>query len=139
MKFEIFNDKNNCYAKEFVGLRPKMYAFKLDNKTEKKVHKGVKKSARLTDGSEITFKEYKRVLEEKTSNEVIQYGFVSKKHSLFTVKSHKTGLSYFDTKRYILDDGVHTLAFGHYKINLMDIILRKQLRLFNELVKINNV
>lgn len=30
---------------------------------------------------------------------------------------NKVSLSPLDTKRYILDDGITTLAFGHYKID----------------------
>ena len=41
---------------------------------------------------------------------------VSKKHTIQTINQTKIGLSAFDSKRYLLDDGVNTLAQGHYKI-----------------------
>ena len=40
----------------------------------------------------------------------------SEKHEIFTQKVNKIALSADDDKRYILDDGVHTLAWGHWRL-----------------------
>ena len=37
----------------------------------------------------------------------------SKKHKIGTYKAKKILLSCFDDKRYILDDGIHMLAYFH--------------------------
>ena len=37
-------------------------------------------------------------------------------HEVYTEEVNKIALSAQDDKRYILSDGVHTLAWGHYKI-----------------------
>lgn len=37
-------------------------------------------------------------------------------HQLYNVELNKLGLSPFDDKRYLLDDGITSLAYGHYKI-----------------------
>ena len=37
----------------------------------------------------------------------------SKKHRLGTYKIDKISLSCFDNKRYVLDDGIHTLSYFH--------------------------
>ena len=37
----------------------------------------------------------------------------SKKHKLGTYETDKISLSYFDDKRYVLDDGIRTLAYFH--------------------------
>ena len=42
---------------------------------------------------------------------------VSEKHVLQTVSTNKICLSAFDNKRHILNGGIKTLAFGHYKID----------------------
>ena len=42
--------------------------------------------------------------------------FRSTNHVLQTVEMTKLCLCAFDDKRYILDDGVHTLAYGHYSL-----------------------
>jgi hypothetical protein len=39
-----------------------------------------------------------------------------KHHRVFTVESVKRGLCAFDDKRYLLPDGIHTKAHGHYNI-----------------------
>jgi hypothetical protein len=36
------------------------------------------------------------------------------------MKINKTGLCAFDNKRYILDDGITSLSYGHYKIAEMN-------------------
>ena len=43
--------------------------------------------------------------------------FRSTKHVVSTVEITKLCLCAFDDKRYILDDGVHTLAYGHFSLN----------------------
>jgi len=42
--------------------------------------------------------------------------FQSTNHVLRTVEINKTCLNAFDDKRYILEDGVGTLAYGHFRI-----------------------
>ena len=40
----------------------------------------------------------------------------SKTHQILTLCANKKALSVADDKRYILDDGISTLAYGHYSI-----------------------
>jgi len=42
--------------------------------------------------------------------------FKSTNYVVKTVTIKKIGLSPYDMKRYILPDGISTLAYGHYKI-----------------------
>ena len=44
------------------------------------------------------------------------WGIKSKNHNLGTYETNKISLSCFDDKRYILKDGVNTLAYGHKDI-----------------------
>ena len=44
----------------------------------------------------------------------------SKLHKVHTETINKICLSAFDNKRFILDDGITELAFGHYKIDLIN-------------------
>ena len=37
----------------------------------------------------------------------------SKNHNLITYESNKTYTSYFNDKRYILNDGINTLPYGY--------------------------
>ena len=40
----------------------------------------------------------------------------SHKHNVFTEEVNKVALSANDDERYILEDGINTLALGHYRI-----------------------
>ena len=42
---------------------------------------------------------------------------LSEKHSIGTYLLHKVSLSCYDDKRYILDDGINSLAYEHKKID----------------------
>ena len=50
------------------------------------------------------------------SNYVLQNQIVGRKHEVYTVRINKMALNPFDDKRYIISDGVSTLAHGHYNI-----------------------
>ena len=43
-------------------------------------------------------------------------GIKSKKREIITYESNKRSLPDFDDKRYILDDGINTLPYGHKDI-----------------------
>ena len=53
----------------------------------------------------------------------------SKKHKLGTYEIDKISLSYFDDKRYVLDDGIRTLIFikivSQYVKRLIKILIKK--------------
>ncbi len=96
----------------FVGLRAKLYAYKmLDGKEEKKC-KGIRKPVIKKD---ISFEDYKECLfsgcEQMRKMNIIR----SRKHTLYTEEVNKVAMSANDDKRVILPDRVHTLAIGHYK------------------------
>ena len=97
---------------EFVGLRPKMYSIVYAGK-EKKTANGVKKSVVKNT---ISHADYKETLFEKASQIRSMTEIRSEGHELYTIKLNKTSLSPYDDKRYILEDGCTTLAYGHYKI-----------------------
>ena len=44
---------------------------------------------------------------------VYNYNIVSKGHTNMTVKQNKLALSPFDSKRFLLFDGISTVPFGH--------------------------
>ena len=61
---------------------------------------------------------YKRVLEaEKKGDAVIEGSFKRIKNQAFDISTKeqtKTLMTCTDNKRWILEDNVHTLTFGHY-------------------------
>ena len=66
---------------------------------------------------------YKRALEaEKKGDAVIDDTFKrinNRGFDISTKEQTKTLMIYTDNKRWILDDNVHTLAFGHYRLKDM--------------------
>ena len=100
---------------EFVGLRPKMYSIlytENDKLVEKKTAKGIKKSVTKR---KIRHASYKECLFEKRQTVASMNQIRSERHEIYSIKLNKMGLSPYDDKRYILNDGMSTLAYGHYK------------------------
>jgi hypothetical protein len=99
---------------EFIGLRPKCYALNLidkksKEKSEKRICKGLGRSAIK---NRLRFSQYKNCLE----NEIIQrHEFASirsKKHDIKTILQKKKALSFFDSKRWLFDCGIHSVPYG---------------------------
>ena len=110
----MFKDEaNGDIIDEFVGLRAKLYSYKMFEGEESKKCKGVKKSVVKKS---ITHEDYKTCL--TTGNEQLRKQNIirSYKHEVYNEEVNKTALSANDDKRYILEDGIRTLALGHYKI-----------------------
>ncbi len=103
---------------EFVGLRPKMYSIlytENDKQVEKKTAKGIKKSVTKR---KLRHANYKECLFEKRQTMATMNQIRSERHEIYSIKLNKIGLSPYDDKRYILNDGMNTLAYGHYKITV---------------------
>jgi hypothetical protein len=99
-------------AHTFIGLKSKLYALSFD-KQWKKVGKGVKKSVLQ---NVVTSEHYEQCLNDHTYFSFEQTAIRSFKHTIFNIVQNKLSLSTMDCKRYICDDGIRTLAYGHYKI-----------------------
>ena len=59
------------------------------------------------------FNEFKDTLFNKKIMRHKMKRIQSKKHKLGTYEINKISLSCFDDKRFVLDDGIHTLAYYH--------------------------
>ena len=110
----MFKDEvNGNIIDEFVGLRAKLYSYKMFEGEESKKCKGVKKSVVKKS---ITHEDYKTCLltgkEQLRKQNIIR----SYEHEVYTEEVNKVALSANDDKRYILEDGINTLALGHYRI-----------------------
>ena len=122
----------------FIGLRPKL-AFEYDRiahfhydtdeeekielkkqsatsvtrliRASKNIAKGVNKSV----AEKLTVSDYEECRKSLNPKTVTINRIGSDHHNLYTFHTDKIGLSAFDTKRWICDDGISTLAFGHWK------------------------
>ena len=65
----------------------------------------------------IQHQDYKTCLFEKQVQMAGMNHIRSENHQLHSLTLTKTSLSPYDDKRYISEDGCHTLAYGHYSID----------------------
>lgn len=97
---------------EFIGLKPKMYSI-LCGQDERKTGKGI---ARAIIKKHIRHADYKNCVLNHQRGLAYAQKISTSNHKIQTVSYAKSTLCPLDTKRYILPDGVNTLAIGHYKI-----------------------
>jgi len=100
---------------KFVGLRAKMYSlFVPHNPKECKIRaKGIKRSYVK---KKVRHDQFLTVLKTLKPTPSTFSSFQSINHVLRTVAINKTCLNAFDDRRYILQDGIVTLACGHFRI-----------------------
>ena len=98
---------------KFVGLRAKLYSYKMLEGEEGKKCKGLKKSVVKKS---ITHEDYRKCLftgkEQLRKMNIIR----SHMHEIYTDEVIKVALCPINDKRHILEDGARTLALGHYRI-----------------------
>ena len=112
--FGMFKDEaGGKIIDEFVGLRAKLYSYKMLEGEESKKSKGVKK---LMVKNSITHEDYKNCLftgkEQLRKMNVIR----SHKHDIYTEEVNKIALSSSDDKRHIFEGQTATFALGNYRI-----------------------
>ena len=117
-KLGTFKDETaGRQIQEEVGLKSKMYAFRFNSKAEragKDVHMKAKGIQSIALKRQFLFDHYKQALFEDKSFNTSFNVIRSRNHKVFTEKITKQALSAHDDKRYVLADGIHTLAYGHY-------------------------
>ena len=103
--------------KEFVGLRAKLYSYKMEKGKENKKCKGIKKAV---VAKSIRHENYKMCL--LTGKEQLRRQTIirSYEHNLYLEEINKIALSAADDKRYLLKDTTDTLAPGSYKIKYLE-------------------
>ena len=80
----------------FVGLRPKLYTYKIEDKDDEKKCKGIKKTVIK---KEITFEDYYNCLFNETDEMRSMNIIRSKEHDIHSMKINKIALSANDDKR----------------------------------------
>jgi len=95
-------------------LRAKQYSFKMwEDSSEHKRCKGIRKNVVK---NRITHDDYNNCLlnreEQMRKMNVIR----SHLHHVYTEEVNKVALSAEDDKRVIMENGIHTLAYGHYSL-----------------------
>ena len=109
MKDELAGDQ----AVAFVGLRPKMYSLLTVDNISKITAKGVPKRYAK---KHLRHDLYVKTLTDKTLTHATCHQFRSKQHIIHTVELTKVALSAFDNKRFVLQDGITSVPYGHFGI-----------------------
>ena len=120
----IFKDEHNGHRiTEFVGLRPNIYCLIDEKDMVYNAAKGVPRNV-MIDGNRTSVKNielYKSVLETTSKKDAVIDGTFKRinnqKFAISTMEQTKTLMTCTDNKRWICDDNMHTLAFGHYKLS----------------------
>ena len=100
-------DETACVAIEkFVGLKPKMYSYLVDNNSEHKKTKGVIRNIVAI----MSHNEYKHALLNKKCLRHLINRIQSKDHRIETYEINKISLSSFDDKIVIHNNGYDGLA-----------------------------
>lgn len=107
--------------REFIGLRSKMYSILIGSDKQKNTAAGVKKYVR---DRELNHELYRTILQGLVSpippgqpledHLIRQTAFRSHDHTVYTVDQCKVGLTRYDDKRWILEDGISTRPHGHH-------------------------
>ncbi|XP_053214135.1 uncharacterized protein LOC128397434 [Panonychus citri] len=97
---------------EFIALKSKVYTIRSED-FDKKTAKGVQ---RVVLKEMISFEDYKAALFQHKLFFHNMRSIKSNHHDIKSIQTRKLALNPFDDKRYILDNGVDTLAYGHYRI-----------------------
>ncbi|XP_031784148.1 uncharacterized protein LOC116417095 isoform X2 [Nasonia vitripennis] len=108
--------KDECNGQiltEFVGLRSKMYSTRVNNQDSMKKIKGIKASVVKKT---IEFNDYLDCLRNSRIQSREQYAIRSKLHKVETIRQRKIALSPYDDKRFLQDNTIDTIAWGHYQI-----------------------
>ncbi|XP_071056904.1 uncharacterized protein [Onthophagus taurus] len=102
----------NTILTSFYGTGAKAYCINTLEGVVKRA-KGVKK---YVIDKNLSVSEYKRIIEDGGSVRKKMYVFRSSYHTMYTELKNKVALSAHDDKRYVMEDGCHTLAWGNYLI-----------------------
>ena len=113
---------------EFVGLRAKLYSYKMLDCSENKKCKGWQRILQKGVLNSMTTESAYLAGRNNRKMNVIRSNF----HDIYTEEINKIALSSDDDKRVIMVDGIHTLAFGHSKLKKLQL----QIMSYNEISNI---
>jgi hypothetical protein len=103
-----------------AALKSKMYSIVIapspDAQQQPEIEKHVAKGIQANAMENIRFEDYMNQLMRPEENRLVNRRITSNLHKLYSVAIDKRALSAFDDKRWLLEDGIHTLAFGHKDI-----------------------
>ena len=102
---------------ELVGLIGKIYLVLVENGKERKRAKGVNKTVVKHEIKHLNYLDcLKNEIIYTHEMKVIR----SSKHNIYTIEQGKKSLVPYGDNRYLMNDGINTLLYGHYKIGFLN-------------------
>lgn len=105
------DEKGGVVMKEFCAIKAKMYSFLDEGLSETKKAKGVTG----TTLQNIQHEDFKNAVFNQEEAFHVMEMIRSENHEIHTILQKKKTLNPMDTKRYILEDGINTRAYGHWR------------------------
>ena len=113
------SETGSSFIKEFVGLRAKCYSYLIQDDPEYHMRcKGTPKSALELSVRHNNYLQciWNNGMGENIRQHVDFSKIQSKEHCIYSLSTSKVSMSCNDSKRFILEDNIHTLPYGHYAI-----------------------
>ena len=113
------DELDGCRMSEFVGVRAKCYSFQVDER-DREAYFSKKRSTMKNKGiksavvkHQLMHADYRKCVLESQRKFVDVRSFRSYAHQIYTLRQVKLALINFDDKRWMCDDGLSTLPYGH--------------------------
>ena len=128
---KMSDEKPLAVIREVIALKPKMYSVlsqvlkcvKVRNDPDHRCeeacnigHSVTAKGVPKTAQKRITHDDYLHVLNRNSSSMIQAKTIRSFKHKLYSVDICKRGLSSYDDKKHVMDDGVSCMSYGHHRL-----------------------
>ena len=104
------DELNGQIMMEATCLRSKLYSIKHESGGLKQSAKGVQKCVQKTLHHDL----FNDVLSSRGNNIKNVTQLQSQQHQMLVTQINKIVISVFDDKRFILEDGIQSFAYGHY-------------------------
>ena len=101
----------------FVGLKSKMYSYLVEMPEGIENNKKAKGVTKTVTKRDLRHSHYLSCIQNSTISKHRVNTIRSVNHVVSSFEINKKSLSCYDDKRYILDDGISSYAYGHYKIS----------------------
>ena len=107
------DETNGELISQFIGNRAKMYSILLQSQKSQMRAKGV---SRTTLKKKITHQDYVDTLEGGLTLRHVMRNIQRDGHQIVSREQNKVSLCAYDDKRFLLDDGKTSLAYGNFRI-----------------------
>ena len=114
---KIKSETGDNIISEVIALRSKVYTYKYtDSNGEEHIGKRAKGTTSAAQDTQLDWESFKRALTNLEGIKTSNMQFIRDRFTISTAIVEKLSLSANDGKRFILPDGIHTLAWGNPEI-----------------------